>query len=217
MSQLLQSGGIANVASNITPMLRARTYGAVRAGELKMRAHTLLIFVALCGVLALPATAQKQDGVQDPASPYQLLLDCRAITDPLVRLSCYDEKVAKLETAKATGELVIADKEQVREARRGLFGFKMPSLSIFGGGDNTDKAALDRMDELETTIDRVSVFGYRQWRFILKDGAIWEQTDTEQLLFDPEVGDKIVIKRAAMGSFRAKIDGQRPIRVRRIE
>ena len=58
----------------------------------------------------------------------------------------------------------------------------------------------------------------RGWIFRLEDGSLWEQIELrDQLSRDPRAGQPIVIRRAALGSFRAEVDGMRPIRVSRRE
>ena len=51
----------------------------------------------------------------------------------------------------------------------------------------------------------------------LEDGGVWAQTDNELIGHDPHRGSKVEIKKAAMGSFFMKIDGQRALRARRVK
>lgn len=176
-----------------------------------MHARLRHLTAGLIGLgLALPAFAADKTPVQ-PQS-YKDLIDCRSITDAGQRLACYDAQVAKLEQAAASGDLVVTDRASVREAKKGLFGFRIPSLGIFGGGDDKDE-----LSSIESTVSSARQFGYGYWRVALADGSVWEQVDTERLVFDPVSGAKVRVYRGALGSFRMNIDGQRAIKVRRVE
>lgn len=167
---------------------------------------------------ALPASALARDDDEKTPPPaiFQDVIDCQKMTDTTARLSCYDEKVATLAAAQESRQVVIADREQIKEARRGLFGFSLPKIRLFSGGsDEKDKE--ERIEELQTTITSARQFGYGKWILTLAEGGRWQQTDTIRLNSDPRSGDTILIKTAAMGSYLASINGQRSIRVKRVE
>ena len=176
-----------------------------------MRVNLLAATIGLFLVLATPAAAK--DKAPPPApQAYKDLVACKAIADPAARLACFDAQVGKLEQATAAGEVVVTDRAAVRETRKGLFGFRLPSLGLFGGGDD-----MDEIKEILGTVAAARTFGYGSWRITLEDGSVWEQTDSERLVFDPRKGDKVKIYRAALGTYRMNVDGQRAIRVRRVE
>lgn len=167
-----------------------------------------LIGVAVLGlVAAAPAAAQEMPKTATPKL-FEDVVNCRAIQDSAQRLACYDSGVAALDTAQKTNELYVADKAAMREARRGLFGFGLPKLKIFGDEDLGD------LDELETTIASVSS-GQRGYVFTLPDGARWMQTD-KKYMDKPKVGAKIKIEKAMFGSYMASINGKSGVRVERI-
>ena len=166
-----------------------------------------LIGVAVFGLVAAPAAAQKMPQTTTPKI-FEEVLNCRAIEDSAQRLACYDRGVAALETAQKSNEIYVADKAGMKEARRGLFGFSLPRLKIFGDEDLGD------LDELETTIAAVSS-GQRGYVFTLPDGARWMQTD-KKYMDKPKVGAKIHIKKAALGSYMASIEKRSGFRVERI-
>ena len=172
----------------------------------------MVLAVTLAGTAtAVWAKDREKDPPPQPEA-YRTLVACRGVTAAAERLACYDREVAAVEQATAAGEIVMTDKATMRETRRGLFGFRLPSLNIFGGGDDEDD-----FKEVETTIAGVSRFGYGSWRLTLADGAVWEQTDSQVLVIDPRSGHKIRIKQAALGTFMANVDGQRAIRMRRVQ
>ena len=171
----------------------------------------MTISMALAGFAALGLAGQAAaQTMPKTAAPkiFQDVLQCRAIQDANARLACYDRGVAALDTAQKTNELFVADKDAMREARRGLFGFSVPKLKIFSGDDLGD------MDELETTIAGVSQ-GARGYVFTLPDGARWAQTD-KRYMDKPKVGAKIKIEKALLGSYMASINKKPGFRVERL-
>ena len=177
-----------------------------------MRLHRIAFVGA--AILVCASTALAKDKAPPPQpQAYKDLVECRSIPDPAARLACYDAQVGKLEQAAASGDVVVADRATVREARKGLFGFRLPTLGIFGGGED-DK---DEVKSIEGTVKTARPFGYGSWRVTLADGSVWEQIDDERLVFDPVTGNKVKISKGALGTFRMNIDGQRAIKVRRVE
>ena len=170
-------------------------------------AKSLIGFAVLGLVGAVPASAQS---IPKTATPklFEDVVQCRSIQDSAQRLACYDRGVAALETAQKSNELYVADKAAMKEARRGLFGFGLPKLKIFGDEDLGD------LDELETTIAAVSS-GQRGYVFTLPDGARWMQTD-KKYMDKPKVGAKIKIEKAMLGSYMASINNKAGFRVERV-
>lgn len=175
-----------------------------------MRVNLSTVFAAV--ILSGIGTAQAKDKNPPPRpQAWQEVVKCKALTETAARLACYDEQVGKLEQAAASGDVVMADKAAVRDAKKGLFGFKLPSFGIFGGDDDNE------VESLEGNIATARTFGYGAWRITLVDGSVWEQTDDERLVFDPGKGNKVRIYKGALGTFKMNIDGQRAIKVRRVE
>lgn len=180
-----------------------------------MRGLAISILTGLT-LAAAPAAQAQDQRATPPAKPqaYQDLMACKALADPAARLACYDNQVGKLEQATASGAVVVTDRASVREARKGLFGFKLPSLGLFGSksGDGEEE-----ITEIAGTVAQARTFGYGAWRITLEDGSTWEQVDDARLVFDPARGDKIRIYRGALGTYRMNVAGQRAIKVRRVE
>lgn len=171
------------------------------------------LFTLSTTIVALTASQTAHAEERPRAAPFQKLLDCRSLTDSAQRLACYDAQVDTLESAEQKKEIVIVDKEQVREARRGLFGFTLPSLKIFGGGKDAPEE--EELKEIEATIRGTGRTPDGGWTFTLEDGARWYQIDNNIVARSPKAGSKVKIKRAALGSYFASIDGQPGIRVKR--
>jgi len=167
--------------------------------------------MALAGMIAAsPVAAQTQPLASAPAPKiFTDVVQCRAITDPAARLACFDRSVGALAAAQQSKDLYVADKDAVREARRGLFGFNLPKMRIFAD-DDMEKD----VDAIESTI---AAFNESQkgYVFTLKDGARWRQTDG--LYMDrPKLGAAIRIKRAALGSYFGSISGRPGFRIERV-
>ncbi|MGF1549176.1 MAG: hypothetical protein ACFBQW_01370 [Sphingomonadaceae bacterium] len=163
---------------------------------------------ALIMLWAFPAAAAEEERARAPLLAE--LVKCRDIADERTRLACYDRQVAALDAAEARRELVVVDRAEVKKAERSLFGLSLPETRIF----TRDRESIDR---IETTVAAARQNARGKWSFVLEDGARWHQTDSRELSIEPEKGDPIVIRKAAMGSYLANVKGQIAIRVKRAE
>lgn len=168
-----------------------------------------LPFCAAMLLLATPALAQDDDEPVKRAAPVQKIYDCRTIADDAARLACFDASVAELAVAEEKREVTFADKETVKKTRRGLFGFSLPRIGLFGGG------ADEEIKEIEAVVKSASVDRSGKYRIVMADGAVWQQIDTTRLPREPRPGQTVKIKVASMGSYFANVDGQRAIRMKR--
>jgi hypothetical protein len=134
------------------------------------------------------------------------------VPDQAERLACFDREVAAIDAAEARKDLVVVDRQQLNKTRRTLFGLTLPNLSIFGD-DNPDQEGVVRLD---SKIKAVGQTALGKWIFELEDGARWAQTDSRDLAISPKAGQEIKIRRAALGSYLANVNGQVAIRVQRI-
>jgi hypothetical protein len=173
--------------------------------------------VAACAAIALvplllSTALLAQDGKEDPALARPKLFDdvvaCKTIENPEQRLACYDEKVAALDEAQKKEEIVVTDKAAVKEAKRGLFGFDLPKIKIFGGGDE--------VTEIEAVVKSVTANRAGQVSIVLEDGAKWQQVDTKILNREPRTGDKARIRVGSMGSYLVQFNDGPAIRMKRI-
>jgi hypothetical protein len=175
---------------------------------------------ALFGAAALlamaPAEGAYSASAPKPPGRAELVKElsaCRAVIDPTERLACFDKAAAALDAAQAKGDVVVVDRQQVREVKRQAFGFKLDALSIFNKG-----GAKEAEDEAITTVAKAA---YRnatgKWVVTLEGGAVWRQIDDEELSRDPHPGSQIRVRRATLGSFMMNVDGQPGIRVHRDE
>lgn len=182
--------------------------------------------IAITGALGLSTIAAAASAADKPLVPppavVQKLLDCRNITDTTDRLACLDTGVSALAEAVEKRDVVVADREAVKNVRRSLFGIALPSFNLFGSGKGSDTGDAADSDEqgalqqIEATLKSARQGPARNWRFVLDDDSVWVQTDGKMLPRDPRAGMSIRIRRAAVGTFLANVDGQIAVRVRRL-
>jgi hypothetical protein len=162
--------------------------------------------LALC---AAPAFAKDKDKEPPPPPPvFQAVVDCKTIADPAQRLACFDRTVEAMATASRERELAVFDRTTMREARRGIFGLGLPKLKLFDSDES------EEVTEIDSTIASLRMASDGFHIFVLADGARWKQTDGRNTF--PKSGQTIHIRKAAMGSFMANINGQPGVRVTRL-
>lgn len=155
------------------------------------------------------AHAAQRANVGTPAQ-VQRLMACRAIAAADQRLACFDRETIAMEQAIASRNLVFVDREKARAASRSLFGFSIPNFGgLFGGGDAEVK-------QIESAVTRSGRNADGGWIFYLADGSVWSQQDDWPLGLPPERGDKVVVTRGLLGSFRLKLGKQPEVKVKRI-
>jgi hypothetical protein len=172
---------------------------------------TALLLATIGLFLSAVAFAKKDDLPKEAPKIFQDVVDCKKIADSAQRLACYDTSVAKLESAQSANEVYVVDKEQVKESRKGLFGFSLPKIKIFGSGDD-DKNEIKEIDAVVAKMRQ----DQNGWVFTLEDGAIWRQTDGIYIGMNPKVGNKIHIKKAAFGSYMGKVENGVSFRIARV-
>jgi len=173
-----------------------------------MRVTMTSTITGLIGVAAIAATttaAKPRDRERPPV--LRAVTQCRAVAEAAARLACFDRSVAALDEAETNKVVVVIDQQQVRETRRSLFGVSLPDTGLFGNGN--------ALPQIETTLTSASVDDAGRWSFVLADGARWTQTDDYIIARRPRANDTVIIKRAALGSFRLSVGGQPGVKARR--
>lgn len=166
---------------------------------------------ATVALVLAPGAALAKDKARgdEPLPPvFQAVADCRNVAGDAERLACYDRNVATMVAARDKNDLVVADRETLRETKRGLFGFSLPRLKIFGGTEGED------VNEIQSTVTSVRRAADGFAIFAIADGAHWKQTDGGNTF--AKSGDKITISRGALGSYWAKINKDAGVRVVRL-
>jgi hypothetical protein len=183
-----------------------------RAGNMIKR--RIVIACAVTCLSAAPAWARDRGDAEAPPQAYQDLVACRLIAEAATRLACFDRNAAALEAATQSHDVVITDRETVRQARRGLFGFAAPVARLIGFGGNDDK---DEVKEVQTKVARVSRSRDGDLKMSFEDGSTWEQIDTRDFVLVPKPGQSVRITRGAVGSYFVAVQNQHGIKMRRVE
>ena len=174
---------------------------------------TMAMFAASVALAAaLGGAAQAQPKGEARSVMLQKLVDCRKITDESQRLTCYDQVTVALDQAEAKGDIVVVDREQARKVRRQMFGFQVPSITLFERGETQEE-----LENVAGEVDVARINGAGKWVIKLKDGAVWTQVDTKELFKDPKPGMPVKIRQASLGSFMMTIGTMGGFRVRRSE
>lgn len=168
------------------------------------------IFLVAIAAVAGSASSASPPPSRTSTSAYQALMNCRVIVDSSERLACYDSKAATLETAQKTGDVVIADREQLRETSKGLFGFGALKLPIVGTRTN-----LETPEQIEAKLTGVRSLAYGKWELTLDNGMRWRTSEPGSN--DPAVGDPVVIRSGAFTNFFIRIRGARGVRGLRVQ
>ncbi|MDR3507144.1 MAG: hypothetical protein P4L64_04520 [Caulobacteraceae bacterium] len=154
------------------------------------------LWVSLCAPVQA-ATVRAQGRAAD----LKALVDCRSVTDPGRRLSCYDKAVADLDRAEAGGDIVVVDRQQAQAVRRQAFGLNFSALSIFDRG-----VAREEAETLTAKVKTARQNPDGRWVIELEDGAVWRQIDGDDLGAAPRAGATVVISHGSVGSFFVRFD-----------
>jgi hypothetical protein len=174
--------------------------------------HRLIPATLLLLATTPAADAAERRPPRDRAATLRAVVDCRAIATAADRLACYDRSVAALDTAEREKRVVVLDERQVRETRRSMFGFASVSNPLIDGQDENDAT---QMREITTTVERATRDRFGKLVVTMDDGAVWHQADDIDLVRPPKKGSVALIRRATLGNYRMKLDGQVAIRVKR--
>lgn len=173
----------------------------------KIMAKILLPLLAL-QLVVTPAAAQKTSKPPRPVQ-FQKLVECRAIAEPGARLACFDRETAAFEAAEKGNDLVVVDRQQIRNTRRSLFGLTLPKIPFLDDGDEEAGTA-----QIEGVVRSARVDGDK-WTVDL-DGSTWRTTEGAQFETPPKAGQKAIVRRAALGSYVLKIEGRKGLRAIRV-
>ncbi len=176
-----------------------------------MTRHRPYLLATLAVLGPSPALAQNPQA-GSPVKVIEGVIECRAVAQAAERLACYDAAAVALAKAQDAKEIATVSSADVREARRGLFGFSTPRIKLFGA--SKDGAGQD-INEIASTIVGHRT-GQRGYVFTLADGSVWAQSEGD-FLREPKRDQEIKIKRGAFGSYFARVQGGRAVRVKRIE
>lgn len=152
---------------------------------------------------------------QDDAASTEAVYACAQIGEDAERLACYDAAVGRLKAAEEAGEVTTISRADVDAVQRESFGFSLPSLPKIampglGGGD-------DELDHVTTAVSEVRADPYGKAVVTLDNGQVWRQIDDTRVLAVRRGAEEAEIQRAALGSFKMKLDNGRSFRARRVQ
>lgn len=163
--------------------------------------------LTLCAAVLAPTSALAQERAS--ADPLQGIRACTGIAEPDRRLACYDREAAAMVAAVERQDIRVVERREVERARRSLFGFTVPEGGLFGGD-------AEMPDTLETIITGVRQTGRDAWAITVEEGSVWQISNAPARFRAPEAGDKVVLKKAALGSVFIRVGGQLGVKGRRI-
>lgn len=168
----------------------------------------IIVMSGMLAVLAPSAGVAKDPPPAAPPAIVQGLLACRSVADSAQRLACYDRQSGAVAQAIEKRDVVMIDKARATAAKRSLFGFSVPNFAgLLGGGD---------VSEIEGTVAGVTQNEDGGLIIRLADGSVWSQTDGTPVALEPRRGDKITVKRGALGSYFVKVGRQPGFKAKRI-
>lgn len=165
------------------------------------RGWAMMIGAALC------CAPQAQAATDSSERVLRSLTQCRAIGDTAAKLACFEKATATLEASVKARDVTIVDRQDIRKAKRSLFGFTLPKIDLFGGTErDTDKT--DEFIEINTTVAsaRTSANGRAEIRLADEGDAVWQTTDP--IAFLPRAGAKIRIRQGTLGNYFLFVDGR---------
>ena len=162
--------------------------------------------VALALLTGTPAFAQDSETGTDYL---EALRACSTIMADDERLACFDSAVTEVIALRDSGEIQVVDKEDIRETRRGLFGFSLPKLGVFGDSDDEADTVL------QSTITNLRQIRSDLWEIEIAEGSVWQVSNAPRR-FKPRVGGEVELEKAAMSSYWLRADGQLGVKARRI-
>jgi len=177
-----------------------------------MKAYSTALFAILSALMLTPSAAAQTS----ETSPLSSLYACKAVTEPMARLACFDASVEVLGQREVNKEIVTIDSTTAKTFKREAFGFSLPSLPKLGLpslGDSPDD------DVLEFPVKSVSKTK-RGIVITLKNGQVWRGVNG-RLNYVPKGDLTARISKGAVGSFRLSLsNGKERVRglgVRRVE
>ncbi len=176
--------------------------------------RSLIVLAAAAMTLPSPAIAADDDRGGPNNAYLAALKACQVETNDAARLACFDKAAGTILAASEQGDLRMVDREEVRQTRRKLFGFSLPSFGIFDGRDRKDDQP--EVELLQTTIAKVRASEYGGWTVVTAEGAVWQIDNPPARLMSPKVGQSLEIKAGALSSYFLRINGQPGVKGKRV-
>ncbi|MXP45131.1 hypothetical protein [Allopontixanthobacter sediminis] len=179
-----------------------------------VNALTLGFALTTLAAVSPPAAAQDAAATQggENVEYLDLLKSCQAEAADSARLACFDSAVSRMLKANEEGDLQVVDRADVRETRRKFFGLSVPDLGIFKKRDESDTEELEVLQSTITSATRTR----QGWVIQTAEGALWQIDEAPRRLLDPEPGQPVEFRKAALGSYFIRVNDQLGVKGRRI-
>ena len=122
--------------------------------------------------------------------------DCRALADDMQRLACYDRLFPRPIQPAATAPAIAPTSPQQRPPPDPQFGMNEAQRRAAAG--NTEQSKIN--DSISATVTDLRTTPSGEFVVILDNGQVWRQIDLESWA-PPQKGDRVTIRRGALGSF----------------
>ena len=172
----------------------------------------IMVALVVLAPVCVATAAKKPPKPQPRPGAFEELVKCRAVADQAARLQCYDRAAAALEAAADRRDILLVDRNQVRQTKRSLFGLDIPDFNIFGGGGEEEA---EEIKSIESVVASALQDSQGRWIVKLQEGGTWTQTDNAPLALRPRPGQKVRVNRGALGSYMMSVNGQPAVRVKR--
>ena len=141
----------------------------------------------------------------------QALEACSLVENDLKRLMCYDKVIAGKKVSQPVTKV-----EKNNLAKTSKIVEKLQNKANEFGLEKRKQAAAIKLDEIRSTVVKITLNPRRQRTFTLSNDQVWKQKGSDR--FTVKEGDEVVIIRGTFDSFRIKKAGtNRQIPVKRIQ
>ncbi len=163
--------------------------------------------IALAGAASIFAPHLAAADPSAPKSP----AECRAISDFTLRGQCWDA------LDRGGGH-----DEQVQRKRNFGLGAKPPAVAVVAKAKKEPRAKRsqpenDGINALTLTIANVGDTPLGRILLTSTDGAVWEQTDSDQIVERPSPGDTVQVSKGSLGGYMCHVTRWQLVRCQRIE
>lgn len=174
----------------------------------------LVIFTAAgAAVLATPSAALAQE---DANAALSAMRECAKIDDPAARFACYDNNFR--DTDADTTVLEPRQSESPQPSSVPVVRNGEPSSGLVSARPPHRPAAQNSASaRAPSSVAAVAEKAPGTYLLTLDDGAQWEFAQSMGVSYDaPRRGSAVQILPGALGGHRIRVDGQQPVRVRRV-
>jgi len=175
----------------------------------------LIAAVALVGAGMAPVTgaAHAQAGMSD-AARLKLMMECDAIKEESVRLSCYDGAVRRGRSALGADRPGMVAGKSAAQPRSPQQEFGMTRQLERQLNVTPDRPP--EVEEISAKVASATNRGAGLWRIAFLDGARWQFAEGQPEFAPPRRGEEVRIRKGVMGSYLMYVGRQPSVRVVRV-